>query len=377
MKSQYPPYLILNDYLTTIRSDQLLNQLLDYVAEGGELERNAAESYAIAEVYSKLGSYFYLDFEFRDIKPFYYNRKYFAGDRCIIDFPTWVAGVSSEVGGVSYSIGDNVLYNGGTGYVNGSYTGNFHDGSTWIGYSCVNPNSSTRFNPSEWIVIGNWYDIYNVPFPYPIFQLMPSTQIGIETPGIYQTGVDNVCWVNRLYSCISSSKIANHQYTEQFQSTGDVPPPNIFPNQKSVFPNQAIYPNFQSDFGPNGFTSGNQQWYDNGEFYFKGVLPFNVDWNDPDLNCNVPAWTDQYRKTWNFGDNRDPIMKEIIIAIALSHLNLRNSFLLKERAIKRDWAYRKLDSIKKGEDTTLIPIIQPEQAGNISWGGNVKKINQF
>lgn len=380
MRGQYTNYLTLNDYLTTIRSDQLVNQLLDYIEDGGELELNSAESYAIAEVYSKLGTYFYLDFEFRDLKKFLYERKYFAGDRCIIDFPLWVAASSSEsesLDQISYVIGDCRLYNGGTGYVNGVYTGNYRDGSIWTGYCCKQPNSDTTFKSANWTAIGLQYDIYNVPYPYPIFQLMPSAQIGISVPGLYQAGVDNVCWVKRLYSCISDSNIPSHHYAEQFNSTKDVPPPNVFPNQRYTFPNQSTYPNFLSESASNGFTSGNQQWKDNGEFYFKEILPFQTNWNNPELNEGVDAWSDQYRKVWNTGDNRDPIMKEIVIAIALAHLNLRNSFLLKERAIKRDWAYKKLDLIKKGEDTTLIPIIQPEQVGNISHGGDVKKINQF
>ena len=366
MKGQYAPYLILNDYLTTIRGDQFINQLLDEVAQGGEMERLAAESYAISEVYSKLGAYFYLDFEFRDIKPFYYNRKYHAGDRCIIDFPLWVAGTGSESeieSPISYNIGDCILYNGGTGYSGGKYIGNFNDGSVWVGYSCSQPTSSSVWKSSEWIAIGNWYDIYNVPFPYSIFQLMPSPQIGIETPGIYIQGEDNVCWANRIYSCIASSIGLNHQQQEQFYEIQNIPAPNVFPNQKM---SSAI-----------GFQSGSSQWMDQGEFYFKGVLPFQTNWNDPSLNEGVDAWTSQYRPQWNIGDNRDPIMKEIIVALSLSKLEIRNSFMLKERAIERDRAYRKLELIKKGEDTTLIPIIQPEQAGNISFGGDVKKINQW
>ena len=70
-------------------------------------------------------------------------------------------------------------------------------------------------------------------------------------------------------------------------------------------------------------------------------------------------------------------MKRICIAIAISSLMGRNSFMLKERSIERDWAYRKLERIRKGEDTTLIPILQPEQVGDISWGGMPKIRNTF
>ena len=111
MQPSYVPYINLNDYLVQIRSGQLNNQILDYVEEGGDIERQNAEAFALDEIRSILGSYFYLDFEFRQLLPFNYNKKYFAGDRCIMDFPSWIKG-SGVVGEsftgdvISYSVGD-------------------------------------------------------------------------------------------------------------------------------------------------------------------------------------------------------------------------------------------------------------------------------
>lgn len=358
MQPSYVPYINLNDYLVQIRSGQLNNQILDYVEEGGDIERQNAEAFALDEIRSILGSYFYLDFEFRQLLPFNYNKKYFAGDRCIMDFPSWIKG-SGVVGEsftgdvISYSVGDCRLYNGGVGYSTGSWDGT--KGGTWIAYCCKNDNSDTTFKLDNWIAIGNQFDIYYVNFPYPIFQLEPTVQIGIDTPGIYTANESNVCWVNNIYSCIKSSDFLNHQAQEQYYQINSIPTPNIFPNQKGI----------------------NQQWLNRGEFSFKEILPFypNLYQN---LNEGVDAWTEQYRKNWTLGDNRSATMVQIVVAISVYQLLGRNSFMLKERAIRRDWAYRKLTAIKNGERTTLIPIIQPEQAGGgFQWGGSPKIINTF
>jgi len=392
MKANYIPYINQNDYLIQIRSDQLNNQLLDEITKGGDFERKKSEAFAIDEVRYILGSYFYLDFEFRDLLPFNYNRKYHAGDRCIIDFPYWIGNTSQNVdnedggngeGQISYNVGDCVVYNGGQGYVGGVYQESYNCDSQWIGYCCTKENSDINFTLSNWIAIGNQYDIYFVNFPYPIFQLVPDKQIGTEVNGLYFSELSRVCWENRIYKCISNSIILTHHEQEQYGRIGSVPHPNIFPNQKTG--NYLITEN-------SGFY-GNKQWCDEGEFYFLNILPsypnYNVQLNSPWCDENGYCWngntgclinpnSEQYIKTWVLGDNRSQTMIEIIVAIAVHNLLGRNSFMLKERAIKKDWAYAKLQKIKDGDNTTLIPIIQPEQAGGgVSFGGDVKKINQW
>lgn len=350
MQASFIPYLHLNDYLTTIRSDQLNNQLLDYIDEGGEFERQESEAFALCEVRSILGSYFYLDFEFRTLLPFVWNKKYYSGDRIILDFDNWVAGsgttsesLSEEV--VSYVVGDCVIY------------------SDKCAYCCVKDTNSSSFKVGdEWIKIGKQYDIYFVQYPYELFQLRPTDQIGINHPGIYSASpnASKVCWNKKVYLCRNSSRFPSHQATEQFYSINDIPAPNMFPNQ----PDQR-------------YNDGNVQWIDKGEFYLLNVLPSYPNSLVGDLNEGVEVWEDQYRPSWSFGDNRCSVMKSCVIAIAISHLMSRNSFMLKERSINRDYAYRKLKEIQKGAVTTLIPILQPEQVGDISHGGAPKIINTF
>ncbi len=382
MQPNYIPYLHLNDYLVQIRSGQLNDQLLDSITDGGIYERQKSEAFAFDEVRSILGSYFYLDFEFRSLLPFNYNKKYFAGDRIILDFPYWISGngnsetESRDTNLNSYNIGDCIILGNGSGNINGGNC--YSDGSPFTAYSCIEPNSDIEFNIENWIAIGNQYDIYFVNFPCQIFKLFPDKQIGTYVNGLYCEG-DRVCWSNRIWKCISQSIVLTHHEREQYKSSESVPPPNIFPNQR------------KGSFGI-GFY-GNKQWDDEGEFYFQNVLPSypnclpkkdeiwcdenGLCWNGDSGNCAIPS-SPGYIKNWALGDNRSQTMIEIIVAISVYNLLGRNSFMLKERSIKRDWAYSKLNKIKDGDVTTLIPIIQPEQAGGgVGYGGDVKKINQW
>ncbi len=345
MQASYIPYLVLNDYLTTIRSDQFNNQLLDAVEEGGDFERMEAESFAIDKVRSIIGSQYYLDFEFRPTLPFSWNKKYYAGDRIIIDFPDWVKRAVSE------SEEDEVL-----GYVEGDCR-IYSDG---FGYLCVKPNTGQSFNIGvDWICIGKKWDIYFVNYPYQIFQLNPGQQLGITTPGLYREK-EAVCWLKKIYICRNNSFPLNHQAREQYFEINNIPSPNIFPN----------FPNPQ-------YTDGNYQWIDKGEFFLQGVrpsYPFEV---SEDLNDGVDAWTDQYRKNWTFGDNRSSNIKQILVALSISVLSSRNSYIQKVRRELESWAYAELRKIKSGDITTLIPILQPDQNNDVAHGGSPKIINKF
>lgn len=351
MQAAFIPYIHLNDYLTTIRSGQLNNQLLDYIDEGGEFERQQSESFALDQIRQELSSYFYLDFELKPLLPFVYTQKYYIGDRIILDFPEWVASTDSEIEGNNqgYTVGDCVILS----------VDSFAS-SNGLAYICTIANSDTEFNPDNWLNIGKQYDIYFVNNPYPIFKQVPDqTGIGGNLPdGIYLSQVSRVCWDKRMYLCTQDSLFASHQMQENL---GFDPAPNIFPNQ-------FLRPG-----------SINKQWKCKGEFYLSGIegnLPFRK--LQLVSNFGIDAWESGYRKQWTFGDNRSPVIIQIVIALSIYNLLGRNSFMLKERSIRRDWALRELNRIKEGVVTTLIPILQPEQAGGgVVFGGNVKTINTY
>jgi hypothetical protein len=344
----YVPYLVLNDYLPTIQSGQLNNQLLDYLTQGGDFERKAAESWSIDKVKSILSSKFYLDFEFKPLLPFNYFTKYHAGDRCIIDFPDYIpslpdSGESLTSSTQGYLLGDCVIQDG-------------------IGYCANKDNSDLVFTPANWTQIGNQYDIYFIPFIYPIFSISVEETIGISTVGLYDVD-DRVCWINNAYSCVRATTFLSHQEQEQFTNIQD-DAVNFFPNAKKQ-----------------------QQWKDLGELYFQGVLPF---WENKNPRNNPqqlfssgtsPIYFDsETGLIWQLGDNRNEVMKEIIVALSLYKLHHRiapmNIPALREKAMVN--SFESLRAIQKGIDTTSIPKIQPEQIGSsIAWGGSSKVTNFY
>lgn len=329
MSATFVPYLTLNDYLSTIQSEQLNNQILDAVNQGGNQQRQFAESFAIGKVYSMLSSYFDLGFEITETLPFDFNKQYFAGSRVVIDFPDWVpsSGTQNEEdsSNINYIKGDCRIKDG-------------------IGYCCKEDNSDTEWKSVNWIAIGNQYDIYYIKYPYPVFSLELKEQRGAYLKGFYF--VDNlVWWENHTYRCLVGTSVGDHQSIEQHERTYKIPKPNQFPN-----------------------AIGQQQWLDLGEYSFKNELP-NAP-SSPELP-NAPIWT--------LGDNRDPIVVQAVIDIALWMLHRRISpnNIPKLRTDAFDKTYEWLKAVQKGEQSISCPAIQPTQVGDISWGSDIKKANKL
>lgn len=326
MQSTFVPYLTLNDYLSTIQSEQLNNQILDAVNQGGNQQRQSAESFAIGKVKSMLSSFFDLDFEITETLPFDYNKKYYAGSRVTIDFPEWVASSGSQNEGdesnINYVKGDCVIKDG-------------------VGYCCKEDNSDTSWKSQNWIAIGNQFDMYYIKYPYPMFSLELKEQRGTYLRGFYYTK-DIVWWENKTWECLRDTSIASHQDVEQHERTYLIPKPNQFPNAR-----------------------GQQQWKDLGEYSFTGELPFHP------TKDNVGIWT--------LGDNRDPIMVEAIMDIALWKLHKRISpnNIPKLRNDAFDKTYEWLKFVKTGEQTISCPPIQPTQVDDIGWGSDIKKANKL
>src|ERR1035437_4296667 len=192
-------YLTLNDYLPSIQSGQLNNQLLDAVTAGGNQQRQFAESWAIGKSLSMLGEYFDFSNELTPTLPFDYNKKYYPGDRIVIDFPDWIASSNSESEGDTsiqeYFIGDCVIYNS-------------------IGYCCNNGNKDTSFKPNNWTAIGNQYDIYYLCYPQPLFNLDVQSRRGLSVNGFYKVN-DKVYFNKRIWQCIVGTGGISHQESEQ------------------------------------------------------------------------------------------------------------------------------------------------------------------
>lgn len=319
MQTSFIPYLVLNDYLPTIQSGQLNNQILDPINQGGEQERKFAESFAIGKVRSVLSSFFDLSLEITPTLPFKFNKVYHPGDRIILDFPDWIASPVSEdeEAQTKYEIGDCVIYQ-------------------LIAYCCSQENSDQEFISNNWTAIGNQYDIFYIPYPYPLFSLEIKDQRGIQINGFYKVG-DYTYWENHTWQAKRGTLIGSHQAIEQVGRTYFVPQSNQFPNQI----NQT-------------------QWTDFGESIIQSKLP------------NEELY-------WTFGDNRDPLMVQAIIDISIWKLHKRISPLnipkLREDSFKSTWEW--LKDVQKGEQTISCPALQPTQVDSISWGSDIKKNNKI
>ncbi len=129
----------------------------------------------------------------------------------------------------------------------------------------------------------------------------------------------------------------SHEAVEQVGRTYLIPQSNQFPNQ----PNQ-------------------QQWKDLGEISIQNKLPNETNY-------------------WTLGDNRDPVMVQAIVDIAVWMLHKRispaNIPKLRIDAFTNTWEW--LKAVQVGEQTISCPAIQPTQVDSISWGSDIKKVNKI
>lgn len=316
--SNFVPYLTLTDYLPTIQSGQLNDQILDSLGTGDK-ERQFAEAWAMGKFRGKLVHEYDLEYEFTPTLPYDPRRPfYYAHERIVIDFPTWVASKQ-------YTETDCVINDG-------------------IGYYCLHSNNNSEFNLDFWQNIGAQYTMYYIELPEPLFHLDIQKSKGAYTAGFYQIG-DLVWWENHTYQCLQATIILDDEARIQYQTYGNIPPPNIFPNSKE----------------------GKQQWLDLGEYTVLNEPP-TVGNNDPDTDA-----------VWTLGDNRDPLYVQGVIDLALFLLHKRispmNIPILRVDAKNDTLAWIK--DINTGEDNTDIESLQPKQGDAIRWGSGTKKQNGY
>lgn len=320
MASKFVPYLTTFDYMPSIQSGQLMGQILDAL-QAGTFERQFAESWAIGIIKSRLQRAYNLDYEFTSTLPYDSSRQsYFANERIVIDFQKWV-------GNTQYNIGDCVIYNG-------------------IGYLCQTQNKDNTFIADNWQNIGFQGQLWYVPTPYQIFYIEPQQNVGSYTAGFYNVG--DMVWFldNHTYTCIIPTAVIDSDWRIQYRTYKDVPPVNTYPND----------PQF-----------GKLAWTDNGIYTVT---------NDPPT---LPSDNPDIQPIWAVGDNRDPMMVQAVVDLALWKLHSR---IAPQNIPKlRDDNYNKtiqwLDAINHDEIQLNVPYLQPKQGRGFRWGGNTKKINGY
>lgn len=331
----YIPYLTYQDYLSTIQDGQLNKQILDVINQGARAsnsQRQFAESWAIDKVRGQLKSKFDLDFEITPTLPYNPKQKYFAGNRCVIDFSLWTK-PDLTIEGSGYKANDCVINDG-------------------VGYITLNDNNSQTFVPSEWTAIGYQYDIYYIAFPInpanpnsTIFRLDIQNKKGTYIDGYYKPvsdvrPADIVWWADHTYTCLHETIVNLHSANIQLPSTKDIPHPNVFPNDP---------------------FNGTQFWSDGGEFSFTGEFPFSDS------------------TVWTLADNRNPTILKVIIDLAvwMLHSRISPNNIPKLREDNKNYSFECLRNLKKGDEDSDVEIIQPSQGMSIRWGSNPKVQNRM
>lgn len=321
-------YLIPNDYLATIQSGQLNDQLLDEL-NAGNLQRNFAESWAIGQLRSKLKAKYDLDYELTPTLPYNPKKTYLGGDRCVIDFDEYVTGTKYP-----------------------EFTCVIKDE---VGYICKVNESGTSWDWSEWQSLGNQFTIYHIPLPYDRFHIDIQQTQGIYTKGFYKVG-NFVWWAEHTYKALRQTIVADHDTRLQYYMFGDIGSPNIFPNDPSM---------------------GASWWEDLGEYNIQPYAPVGEEVQGNALALPVSG-SDQL-SAWKQEDNRDPVIMQVLIDLSLWMLHRRISpmNIPKIREQAKDDAFGWLSSVKAAKDDTELEQLQPEQGTSFRWGSKTKNENSW
>lgn len=313
----YVPYLTLQDYQATIQSGQLSQQILDPL-QAGTSERLFAEEWAIGIVRSKLKTKYDLDFEITPTLSWDTTKQYHAHDRVILDYDDFV-------GGKLYMPNSLVCYNG----------------YAWI---CINQTNAQTFDQSAWQMLGEQYSIWYCAYldsnknPIERFSFEVQIQQGAFQKGYYNIG-DIVWWQDHTYIALQGTQTISHDDSLNFFQYAELPARNVFPNDPNI---------------------GSTVWQDNGEYILDAGEPLTS-----------PVWV--------LSDNRDILMVQCIVDIALYSLHKRISPMnipkLREESFIRQMEW--LTSLRNGKSDSDLTILEPEQGDEVRWGSNIKQANSY
>jgi hypothetical protein len=183
-------YLRLRDFDLPIQGTEL-NQMLTnkpYV-------RLQAESFAKAEMISKLTQRYDVDREFQETLPYNPTKVYNAWDLVDIDFPSYDP---TKI----YAVNVGVVIQAGLGYI--------------CNTTITVPEA---FNIAKWTLLGAQYDLFFVATPHEDFNYKAFYKVG-----------DKVFWRNKVYTALQESTPASHFTNLQSNSYAEVPFYNVFPD---------------------------------------------------------------------------------------------------------------------------------------------------
>ena len=300
-------YLNNSDYIT-IQPVQL-----QAIIQKNQSKLLKIELAAIEEASSYLAQRFYVDGEFTNTGAWDPTQEYTAGDRVILDYPLW-----SNI--VNYPIYTCIIYNG----------------QAYISNQNIVVTSPSVFNPSEWILLGNQYDIFNALYPQPLFDITKNYVVG-----------NKVYWKGDIYTASGNTQIWDSGNTQQFFYYSNIPEKNTFPGSLR---DQSV-----------------KQW-DN-------PVPYVINPYIASPSGHLPSNTTY----WNYGDNRSQQMILCVMDLAIFYLHRSiapdNIPTLVKEAYKMqiEWLTR----VAKGYVTSVILKKMPQQGTIRDYGGRIKQNNSY
>lgn len=228
-----------------------------------------------------------------------------------------------------YKAGNRVYFNPSLYNTTISYTTGQYAVSNGNVYQSNAGNVAHAFDPTEWTLICPQYQIFNAALPAPLFNLASFYPISFA-----------VFWKDKTYACLVATRQLSHAELIQFDQYANVPYQNIFPDDPS---------------------NGAQYW-------------------GAGTSYTVPAGTDiQNTDFWTMGDNRSQQLLTYVIDIALYHMHsaIAPKNIPDLRVKRYDDARAWLKMCAKGDVTTVVPVVQPQQGMRIRYGGNIKNKNDY
>lgn len=290
-------YLIAADFKKLIQADNL-SQIIN--RDTTILESAMLDSQQVATEH--LVQKYVLDQELADTEEYDNTVAYNPGQRIYLDAPAY-----DQNAGI-YAVGDLALQDGNV-------------------YKCTTAISVAEpFNNTKWLLLELQYQIFYVPYPYPLFILN----------NFYRQGTQ-VFWNGKTYTCQIATSAIDHTTLLQYQQYQNVPLRNIFPDDPD---------------------NGVQYWgIGVSASLTPGILPIG----------------------WTLGDNRNRSLVRHCIAIALFivHDRIAPRNIPELRSQRYKMAITWLEDASTGALTAGLPVIQPRSGGRIRWGGKIKNINDY
>lgn len=336
-------YLRLKDYYAFIQADNL-----QQVIRNDDSLRIQGENGAQSKITEYLVQKYDLAEEFTDTLVYSPAANYKAGQ--LVDFNFSLYNASAI-----YSVNDVALYNGQS-------------------YICTTAILTPEaFDPAHWQLVGNQYDLFHIPAPYPEFDYQTN----------YTKG-DVVYYKGRVYQAAQNSVILDQNTALQYSTYSNLPYINSFP----------------------GSAYGVQQWGSGVPYSFTGLLPTATPsdftawssitvyttgarvsfdskiWQAVANNTNIQPGDDismWQPISWAEGDNRNPNILEYYITITLYklHAAIAPINIPALRVKLYDDAIKELDKYADGRITLDLPKLQPIHGNKIRYGGAIKNNNSY